>query len=96
MPPPAVVPQRAVLVLPTTAECDSRTYRIAGALVARGHDLTVLARWRPGLPEDERHDAGYRIRRVKVSAGAGLPLPGPLYRIRWGAWSREKASTTRM
>ena len=74
------IPQRAVLVLPTTAEFDSRTYRIASALVARGHDVTVLARWRPGLPEDERHPAGYRVRRVKVSAGAGLPLPGPLYR----------------
>jgi glycosyltransferase involved in cell wall biosynthesis len=76
----AVVPQRAVLVLPTTAEFDSRTYRIAGALVGRGHDVTVLARWRPGLPEDEQHAAGYRIRRVKVSAGAGLPIPGPVYR----------------
>ena len=94
MPPPAVVPQRAVLVLPTTAEFDSRTYRIAGALVARGHDVTVLARWRPGLPEDERHDAGYRIRRVKVSAGAGLPLPGPLYRTisRFRQRRRERAA----
>jgi glycosyltransferase involved in cell wall biosynthesis len=77
----AIVPQRAVLVLPTTAEFDSRTYRIASALVARGHDVTVLARWRPGLPEDEVHPAGYRIRRVKVSAGAGLPLPGAGYRL---------------
>jgi len=72
--------QRAVLVLPTTAEFDSRTYRIARSLVMRGHEVTVLARWRPGLPEDERHPADYRIRRVMVSAGAGLPLPGPLYR----------------
>ncbi len=94
VPPPAAVPQRAVLVLPTTAEFDSRTYRIAGALVARGHDVTVLARWRPGLPEDERHPAGYRIRRVKVSAGAGLPLPAPLYRAisRFRQWRRERAA----
>ena len=69
-----------MLVLPTTAEFDSRTYRIASALVGRGHDVTVLARWRPGLPEEEVHPAGYRVRRVKVSAGAGLPLPGPVYR----------------
>jgi len=90
------VPQRAVLVLPTTAEFDSRTYRIASALVARGHDVTVLARWRPGLPEDERHPAGYRIRRVKVSAGAGLPLPGPLYRgiSRWRQRRRERAGAS--
>ena len=78
--PEGVVRQRAVLVLPTTAEYDSRTYRIASALAARGHDVAVLARWRPGLPEDEVHPAGYRIRRVKVSAGAGLPIPGPIYR----------------
>src|SRR4029079_4498998 len=71
----------AVLVLPTTAEFDSRTYRIASALVARGHTVTVLARWRPGLPEAEIHPAAYRIVRVKVSAGAGLPLPGPVYRL---------------
>src|SRR5205085_8452529 len=87
----AIVPQRAVLVLPTTAEFDSRTYRIASALVSRGHDVTVLARWRPGLPEDETHPAGYRIRRVKVSAGAGLPFPGPLYRAirRWRQRRRQ-------
>ena len=78
--PSVIVPQRAVLVLPTTAEFDSRTYRIASALIARGHDVSVLARWRPGLPEDEIHAAGYRVRRVKVSAGAGLPIPGPVYR----------------
>src|SRR5439155_2957995 len=52
-PDPAIIVQRAVLVLPTTAEFDSRTYRIASALAARGHEVTVLARWRPGLPQDE-------------------------------------------
>jgi glycosyltransferase involved in cell wall biosynthesis len=92
-PDPAIVVQRAVLVLPTTAEFDSRTYRIASALAARGHEVTVLARWRPGLPEDETHASGYRIRRVKVSAGAGLPLPGPLYRAisRWRHRRRERS-----
>ena len=59
------VPQRALLVLPTTAEYDSRTYRIASGLAARGHEVTVLARWKEGLPEDEVHEAGYRIVRVR-------------------------------
>ena len=77
-----IVPQRAVLVLPTTAEYDSRTYRIASALVARGHDVTVLARLRAGLPADERHAAGYRIVRVPVAAIEGLPFPGTVRRGR--------------
>ena len=91
-PPP--VRQRAALVLPTTGEFDSRTYRIASALVARGHDVVVLARWRPGLPEEERHPAGYPIRRVKVSAGAGLPIPGPAYRLisAWRQRRRDRAA----
>ena len=79
-----VVPQRAVLVLPTTAEYDSRTYRIASALAARGHEVTVLARLRPGLPTDEIHPAGYRIVRVAVSAIDGLPFPGAVRRLRIG------------
>lgn len=75
-PSPAVVRQRAVLVLPTTAEFDSRTWRIASALVARGHEVTVLARLRAGLPAEERHPAGYRIVRVPVAAIEGMPAPG--------------------
>lgn len=71
-----IVPQRALIVLPTTGEFDSRTYRIASALAARGHEVTVLARQAPGLSVAERHPAGYRIVRVPVSAVDGLPLPG--------------------
>ena len=63
-----IVPQRCVLVLPSTGEFDSRTYRIATTLAARGHDVTVLARWGPGLPDEELQTAGYRIVRVPVSA----------------------------
>jgi glycosyltransferase involved in cell wall biosynthesis len=77
--PAGVVPQRCVLVLPSTAEFDSRTYRIASTLAGRGHDVTVVARLAPGLPASERHPAGYRILRVPVSATAGLP--GPLRQV---------------
>ena len=72
----SIVRQRAVLVLPTTAEFDSRTWRIASALVGRGHEVTVLARLRAGLPAEEHHAAGYRIVRVPVAAIEGMPAPG--------------------
>jgi len=75
-------PQRAVLVLPTTAEFDSRTYRIASALAARGHTVSVLARLGPGLPAEERHPAGYTIRRVPVTSIDGLPFPGAVRAVR--------------
>ncbi len=81
-----IVPQRACLVLPSTGEFDSRTYRIASSLHARGHDVTVLTRLGPGLPRQERHPAGYRIVRVPVSAVDGLPLPG---------WARETIERVR-
>jgi glycosyltransferase involved in cell wall biosynthesis len=74
-PPGGPVSQRAVIVVPSTAEFDSRTYRIASALSARGHTVTVLARWRAGLAAEERHPAGYTIRRVPVEAIDGLPFP---------------------
>ena len=85
-----VVPQRCVLVLPSTAEFDSRTYRIASTLSGRGHDVTVVARLAPGLPANEDHPAGYRIVRVSASAAAGLPWPvrslaGSLRRVAAGA-----------
>jgi glycogen(starch) synthase len=72
----APVPQRLVLVLPSTGEFDSRTYRIATTALARGHEVTVLARWQAGLPTDEMHPAGYRIIRVAASSIDGLPFAG--------------------
>ena len=68
------VPQRLTLVLPSTGEFDSRTYRIASAAVGRGHTVTVIARWRPGLPAEEQHSGGYRILRVPYGAIDGVPL----------------------
>ena len=76
------VPQRAVIVVPSTAEFDSRTYRIASALSGRGHTVTVLARWRAGLAAEERHAAGYVIKRVPVEAIDGLPFPGAVRHVR--------------
>lgn len=69
----AIVPQHLLLVLPSTGEFDSRTFRIATACVARGHTVTVLARHQPGLPKREEHPAGFTIIRVLASAEDGLP-----------------------
>lgn len=71
---PEIVPQRCVVVLPSTGEFDSRTYRIARTLHERGHEVTVLARWKPGLERREVHEVGYPIVRVETTALDGLPL----------------------
>jgi glycosyltransferase involved in cell wall biosynthesis len=71
----AIHPQRLCIVVPSTGEFDSRTYRIASAVAARGHDVTVLGRLSPGVPDEEHHPAGYRIIRVSVSSIGGLPFP---------------------
>jgi glycosyltransferase involved in cell wall biosynthesis len=73
--PAALVPQRCTLVLPSSGAFDSRAWRIASALAARGHAVTVMARQEPGLPADEQHPSGYRVVRVPVSAAAALPRP---------------------
>ncbi len=72
--PDGIVPQRCVVVLPSTGEFDSRTYRIARTLHERGHEVTVLARWKPGLARHEIHDTGYPILRVETPAIDGLPF----------------------
>jgi glycosyltransferase involved in cell wall biosynthesis len=73
-------PQRLTIVLPSTGEHDSRTYRIATGLAERGHAVTVLARAGPGLADEARTADGYRVVRVPVSAVRGLPLPHRLVR----------------
>jgi glycosyltransferase involved in cell wall biosynthesis len=72
--PDEIVPQRCVLVLPSTGEFDSRTYRIARTLHERGHEVTVLARWKAGLARREVHEVGYPIVRVETTALDGLPF----------------------
>ncbi len=66
-------PQRLLLVLPSTGEFDSRTYRIATWAIDRGHQVTVLARWKAGLPERETHPSGYEIIRIATDPGEVLP-----------------------
>ncbi len=92
------VPQRATIVLPSNGRFDSRAWRIASTLAARGHAVTVLARLEPGVATDEAHPAGYRIVRVPVSAVAGLPRPlrWVVRRFRGGSSAaRERAATAR-
>jgi glycosyltransferase involved in cell wall biosynthesis len=72
--PAAVVPQHLVLVLPSTGEFDSRTYRIATTCIARGHTVTVMARHRAGLAWREDNPAGFTLIRVLASAEDGMPL----------------------
>jgi glycosyltransferase involved in cell wall biosynthesis len=71
-------PQRLTIVTPTTAQFHSGTYRIGSSAVGRGHEVTVVARWAPGLAIEERHPAGYRIIRIAADPRQGMPLPAGL------------------
>ena len=83
---PPAVPQRLAIVLPTTGEFDSRTYRIARTCAARGHTVTVLARSGPGLADDAVSTDGYRIIRVTAAPVDALPL-APVWRwVRARRW----------
>ena len=72
--PADVVTQHLVLVLPTTGEFDSRTYRIATTCLARGHTVTVLSRHKGDLPWREDYPAGFTTIRVLATAEDGMPL----------------------
>lgn len=76
----AIVPQHAVLVLPSDGTFDSRAYRIARTLVERGHRVTILARQTRGSLASEVHPLGYPILRVPASSADGLPLK-PVWRL---------------
>ena len=69
------VPQRAVLVLPSTGAFDGRAHRIAAGLAGRGHDVTVLARPGLGLAAESADPSGYRVRRVGREVPSGLRAP---------------------
>ena len=86
------VPQRLTLVLPSTGAFDSRTFRIASGLTARGHSVTVVARRGPDLPNEERHPTGYAIVRVAWDPVDGLPGPlRPVARALAGGRARTSA-----
>jgi glycosyltransferase involved in cell wall biosynthesis len=93
-PPIHSVPQRAVIVLPSTGEFDGRSHRIAAGLAGRGHDVTVLARAGPGLATDATDASGYRIRRVGRAVPPGLRAP--LRQLRQvGAIAAQRAAAVR-
>ena len=70
-----IVPQHLVLVLPSTGEFDSRSWRIARTVTERGHRVTMLARWKEGLPHQEQDPAGFRILRIRASVPGGTAQP---------------------
>lgn len=69
-----IVPQHLVLVLPSTGEFDSRSYRIAREMISRGHRVTMLARWKADLPMEEDQAVGSKLIRVMASTADGLPF----------------------
>jgi glycosyltransferase involved in cell wall biosynthesis len=52
---------------------DARTFRMARSAVEAGDDVTVYARWEPGLPLVEQHD-GFRL--VRAPWAWQLAIPG--------------------
>jgi glycosyltransferase involved in cell wall biosynthesis len=73
--------QRLVIVAAGPATFDSRLDRYARTAAERGHEVTVVALHRPGLPVDEIDASGFRILRLDVRAIDGLPA-GRLFRAR--------------
>jgi glycosyltransferase involved in cell wall biosynthesis len=69
------------MVSASTAEYDSRGDRYARSAAARGHDVTVVARWRAGLAHEATDPSGFRIIRLAVHAVDGFPL---------GTWLRKR------
>ena len=57
----------------SSGEYDSRSLRMARSAVDAGYEVTVYARWHPGLPPIEQHD-GYRL--VRAPHGWRLIVPG--------------------
>ncbi len=56
----------------STGIYDARTFRMAGAALRAGYDVTVYARWEAGLPVVEERD-GYRLVRAPVEWRLAVP-----------------------
>jgi glycosyltransferase involved in cell wall biosynthesis len=87
----APVRQRLVLISRSTGRFHSRAERMATSAVRRGHEVTLVALWQPGLPVEERHPAGFRILRPPVRTLDGLPLGGLVRRL-WPGLEEDSAS----
>lgn len=79
-PPNSEARLRATFVLPSSGKFDARTHRMAIGLAERGHDILVIARAAPGLPDHEELEAGVVLRRVTAGddprpTGAGVRGP---------------------
>ena len=89
----APVPQACTLVLPSSGAFDSRTWRIASTLAARGHHVTVMARSEAGLPDREDHPAGYRIDPGPGVGGRGTAAADPADRRAAAPVAARRAAT---
>ena len=68
-------PARIAILINNTYEADARAWKTAVSLGQAGHDVTVIARWGPGLPSSEQH-AEHRVTRVRQPQPlAWLPVP---------------------
>ena len=56
----------------STGQFDARTHRMARSAIDAGYDVTVYARWEPGLPLTEDR-SGYRMIRVPSDWRLGVP-----------------------
>ncbi len=65
----------------SSGEFDARTIRMARSAIAAGYDVTVYARWHPGLPPVEELD-GYRLVRAPFDWQMAFPLLRGLARRR--------------
>jgi glycosyltransferase involved in cell wall biosynthesis len=69
-------PGRVAILINNTYEADARAWKSAVSLGQAGYDVTVIARWGPGLATTERldHHAVTRVRQPQPLAW--LPVPG--------------------
>ena len=80
---PIGTPQHAVILVPSTGEFDTRSHRIAAGLVARGHQVTLITRWAPGMSALELAPIGYQIIRVDADPLRGLPASRVVRAFLW-------------